>query len=151
MEDVEENNGMNCEKIKKACFIASSGGHWEELMCLREIADAYDTFFVTEEGGQAEDSNLKKIYTLPQINRHEKSFFWHFFKLFKSALKILKKEKPDFVITTGALIAFPFCIFAKLRGIKIGKLVYPFADLFLVQWEPLLKFYPKAKYVGGIF
>ena len=61
---------MNCGKIKKACFIASSGGHWEELMCLREIADAYDTFFVTEEGGQAEDSNLKKIYTLPQINRH---------------------------------------------------------------------------------
>lgn len=81
-------------------------------------------------------------------------------------MKILKKEKPDFVITTGALIAFPFCIFAKLRGTKIiyiesfarvnnqsltGKLVYPFADLFLVQWEPLLKFYPKAKYVGGIF
>ena len=93
MEDVEENNGMNCGKIKKACFIASSGGHWEELMCLREIADAYDTFFVTEEGGQAEDSNLKKIYTLPQINRHEKRFFFHFFKLFKSALKILKKEK----------------------------------------------------------
>lgn len=166
MEDVEENNEMNCGKIKKACFIASSGGHWEELMCLREIADAYDTFFVTEEGGQAEDSNLKKIYTLPQINRHEKRFFLHFFKLFKSALEILKKEKPDFVITTGALIAFPFCIFAKLRGIKIiyiesfarvnnqsltGKLVYPFADLFLVQWEPLLKFYPKAKYVGGIF
>ena len=101
MEDVEENNGMNCGKIKKACFIASSGGHWEELMCLGEIADAYDTFFVTEEGGQAKDSNLKKIYTLPQINRHEKRFFWHFFKLFKSALKILKKEKPDFVITTG--------------------------------------------------
>ena len=166
MEDVEENNGMNCGKIKKACFIASSGGHWEELMCLREIADAYDTFFVTEEGGQAEDSNLKKIYTLPQINRHEKRFFFHFFNLFKSALKILKKEKPDFVITTSALIAFPFCIFAKLRGTKIiyiesfarvnnqsltGKLVYPFADLFLVQWEPLLKFYPKAKYVGGIF
>ena len=101
---------------------------------------------------------------MPELS--EKRFFFHFFKLFKSALKILKKEKPDFVITTGALIAFPFCIFAKLRGTKIiyiesfarvnnqsltGNLVYTFSDLFFVQWEPLLKFYPKAKYVGGIF
>lgn len=157
---------MSCKNIKKACFIASSGGHWEELMCLREIADAYDTFYVTEEGGQAEDCNLTKIYTLPQINRHEKKFLLHFAKLFKNAFKILREEKPDFIITTGALIAFPFCFLAKIRGTKViyiesfarvnnqsltGKLVYPFADLFLVQWEPLLKLYPKAKYVGGIF
>lgn len=157
---------MNFGKTKKACFIASSGGHWEELMCLKEIADECDTFYVTEEGGQAKEANVKKIYTLHQINRHEKNFLIHFAKLFKIALNILKKEKPDFIITTGALIAFPFCVFAKIQGIKIiyiesfarinnqsltGKLVYPFADLFLVQWESLLKFYPKAKYVGGIF
>ena len=68
---------MGYKKVKKACFIASSGGHWEELMCLKEIADAYNTIYVTEEGGQAEDSNLKKVYTLPQINRHEKNFLFH--------------------------------------------------------------------------
>ena len=32
-----------------------------------------------------------------------------------------------------------------------GKLVYKFADLFVVQWESMLKLYPKAKYFGGIF
>ena len=105
--------------MKKACFIASSGGHWEELMCLKDIADEYDTFFVTEEGGQANDSNLKNIYTLPQINRHEKNFAIHFAKMFGKVVKILRKEKPDFIITTGALIAFPFCILGKLRGTKI--------------------------------
>lgn len=151
---------------KRACFIASSGGHWEELMCLKEIANDYDTFYVTEEGGQVKDSEMKNIYTLPQINRHEKKFVVHFAKLFFKAIKILEKEKPDFVITTGALIAFPFCIIGKMRGSKViyiesfarvnnrsltGRLVYPFADLFLVQWKSLLQFYPKAKYVGGIF
>ena len=151
---------------KKACFIASSGGHWEELMCLKEIANDYDTFYVTEEGGQVKDSEMKYIYTLSQINRNEKKFVVHFAKLFFKAIKILGKEKPDFVITTGALIAFPFCIIGKIRGSKIiyiesfarvnnrsltGRLVYPFADLFLVQWKSLLQFYPKAKYVGGIF
>ncbi len=150
----------------KACFVASSGGHWEELMCIKEIAEEHDTFYVTEEGGQADDSNLENMYVLPQINRHEKGFVWHFIKLLVKAFKIMLKEKPQFVISTGALIAFPFCLFGKLMRAKViyiesfarvhdksltGRLVYPFADLFLVQWETLQELYPKAKYVGGIF
>lgn len=152
--------------MKKACFIASSGGHWEELMCLKDIGEEYNAFYVTEKGGQANDSDLKRLYTLPQINRHEKNFVIHFFRTLSKAVRILRKEKPDFIVTTGALIAFPFCIVGKLWKIKIiyiesfarisdqsltGRLVYPFADLFLVQWETLLQIYPKAKYVGGIF
>lgn len=151
---------------KKICFAASSGGHWEELMCLREIANENNTFYVTEEGGQVADSNILDVYTLPQINRHEKAFFKHFIALFREAHRIMKKEKPDVIITTGALMAFPFCILAKLCKKKViyvesfarindrsltGRLVYPFADLFLVQWESLMKYYPKAKYVGSIF
>lgn len=150
----------------KACFIASSGGHWEELMCLREVAKEYEIVYITEEGGQASDSNFEKIYVLPQINRHEKHFALHFIQLFIKAAKIMFAEKPDFIITTGALVVFPFCVYAKLMRSKIiyiesfarvhnksltGKLVYPLADLFLVQWEALLELYPKAKYVGGIF
>lgn len=150
----------------KVCFVASSGGHWEEIMCLKEIADENDTCYVTEEGGQSKDCNLEDLYVFPQINRSEKGFFKHFIKLFFDARKVLKKERPDVLVTTGALLAFPFCLLAKWKGIKIvyiesfarvnngsltGKLVYPFADLFLVQWESLLKIYPKAKYVGGIF
>lgn len=150
----------------KACFVASSGGHWEELMCMKSIADEHDTVYVTEEGGQARDSSLANIHLLPQINRRQKDFLWRFGKLLISAGKIMYREKPDFVVTTGALIAFPFCVYAKLMGAKViyiesfarvydrsltGRLVYPMADLFLVQWESLLECYPKAKYVGGIF
>ena len=150
----------------KACFVASSGGHWEELMCLRSIAEEHETFYVTEDGGQARDSSLQNVYRLPQINRRQKDFPWRFLKLMISAGKIMFREKPDVVVTTGALITFPFCLYGKLLGAKViyietfarvndrsltGRLVYPIADLFLVQWESLLKFYPKAKYVGGIF
>ena len=153
-------------RVMKICLVSSSGGHWEELMCVKALADENSVFYVTEVGGQADSSNLDHLYQLPQINRHEKGFLWHFIQLFCSAGKILSNEKPDMVITTGALLAFPFCLLAKLRGAKIvyiesfarvhsksltGRLVYPFADLFLVQWEPMLKLYPKAKYIGGIF
>lgn len=54
---------MESGKERKVCFIASSGGHWEELMCLKSVAQKYDAFYVTEEGGQANDAsaNLDKI------------------------------------------------------------------------------------------
>ncbi len=153
-------------KKKKLCCVASTGGHWEELLCLKEIFDEYDCFYVTEKSGQIIGSKLQPLYLVRQMNRHERFFFIHFFKLILYACKIIWKEKPDVVITTGALISFPFCFIGKIFGKKVvfiesfarikdrsltGRLVYPFADLFIVQWESMLKCYPKAIYGGGIF
>ncbi len=150
----------------KIGFVSSSGGHWEELMCLMTLGEKYDVFYVTEKGGQSDEAFVKPIYALNQINRHEKDFVFRFFKLFFQAKRILKFEQPDIIITTGALISFPFCLLAKMKGKKIvyiesfarihdksltGRLVYPFADLFLVQWEEMVKVYPKAEFVGSIF
>lgn len=152
--------------MKKICFVSSSGGHWEELMCLKPIMEENDSFYVTEESGQLEHIARNKIYCFPQINRREKCFLFHFVKRFFDARKILHKEHPTYIITTGALLAYPFCLVGKLMGMKIiyiesfarvndksltGRLVYPIADLFLVQWKSLLEQYPKARYVGGIF
>lgn len=154
------------EKKKKLCCVASAGGHWEELLCLKEVFDENDSFYVTEKTGQVMGSKLQNIYLIPQINRHEKFFFVHFLKLFLKVFQIMRKEKPDVVITTGALISFPFCLIGKLSRKKVifiesfariydksltGRLVYPFADVFIVQWESMLKCYPKAVYGGGIF
>ena len=150
----------------KICFVASSGGHWEELMCLCEIAEEKEAFFITEKGGQAEDSKIDSLYVVEQINRREALFIVKFFCLLFKSLFLLLKESPDVIISTGALIAYPFCLWGKILNKKIiyiesfarvhgksltGKLVYPFADLFLVQWETMLEYYPKAKYIGGIF
>lgn len=151
----------------KICYVSSSGGHWEELMCLSPLFENYDSFFVTESGGQSEDSKLKqKVYTVNQINRNQINFIPAFLKLFFKARRIMIKENPDVIITTGALASYPFCLIGKIKKKKIiyiesfarvdkksltGKLVYPLADLFLVQWQSMLKCYPKAKYVGGIF
>lgn len=83
------------------------------------------------------------------------------------AFRILIKEKPDVIISTGGgEIAVPFCYVGKVLGAKVifietlsrittpsrgGQLVYPIADLFLVQWESLLKKYgAKAKYWGKV-
>jgi UDP-N-acetylglucosamine:LPS N-acetylglucosamine transferase len=82
------------------------------------------------------------------------------------AWKVLGKEKPDIIISSGAAIAVPFFYLGKLfkaRTIYIeifdridtptmtGRLVYPVADRFIVQWEEMKKVYPKAVNLGGIF
>ena len=150
----------------KICFVASSGGHWEELMCLKRVCDQLESFFVTEQGGQSNDSDLEKLYLFKQINRKEKLFVFHFLWVVIRAFVILLKEKPDVIISTGALLAYPFCVIAKLFKKKVvyiesfarvtngsitGKLVYRFADLFIVQWESMKRVYPKAVCAGSIF
>lgn len=150
----------------KICFAASSGGHLEEISCLRTIADEHDSFLVTEKTTQETTAWGENTYYMRQINRKEKWFIFHFISAFFKAGKIIRKEKPDCIISTGALITYPLCVWCKLRRKKIiyiesfarvdepsltGRLMYPIADLFLVQWEDMLKIYPKAIYAGGIF
>ncbi|MDF3265841.1 PssD/Cps14F family polysaccharide biosynthesis glycosyltransferase [Lactiplantibacillus plantarum] len=148
------------------CFVASSGGHLQEILCLQELMLSKPSFLITEYDG-IKNRNIKvPTYYVKQINRKEKLFFLHFIKLFFLFTKLMKKNKPKYIITTGALIAFPACIVGKIMGKRIiyiesfarvthpsltGKLIYCFADLFIIQWKPLLKYYPNAIYTGGIF
>lgn len=82
------------------------------------------------------------------------------------AIKVLKKERPDVIISTGAAVAVPFFYLGKLFGVKTiyievfdrydkptltGKMVYPVTDKFIVQWESMKKVYPKAINLGSIF
>jgi beta-1,4-N-acetylglucosaminyltransferase len=87
-------------------------------------------------------------------------------RAFLSTFRILAKEKPKLIVSTGSEIAIPAFYLAKLFRIKTifieswtrfiepsgtGKMVYPVADIFLVQWERLLdKYGRKAKYEGAI-
>ena len=76
------------------------------------------------------------------------------------------KIRPKVIITTGTHTAGPMCCIGKLLGSKViyietlansktktatGRLIYHIADLFIVQWEDMLKLYPKAKYGGWIY
>ena len=76
------------------------------------------------------------------------------------------KIRPQVVVTTGTHTAVPMCYIAKLFRKKVifietfansvtatesGKLVYPIADVFVVQWESMLENYPKAVYGGWIY
>jgi len=149
----------------KICFAASSGGHLEEITRLTGVKAGRACFLITEKG-VFETKFCEKIYYVNQINRRQLTFLPAFIKLFFKSMSILKKEKADCVITTGALMGYPVALAGKLMRKKViyiesfarvdsasltGRLIYPIADLFIVQWEEGLKFFPKAVYGGGIF
>ena len=158
---------------KKVLLIASTGGHLEELMQLKPMFDNYDYHIITEKTksnlslkkkfpnhvsflvyGSYTTLGRKLIYPFKLMYNTIKSFFLYI------------KIRPKYIISTGAHTSGPMCLIGHLLGSKIiyietfansesksrtGSIVYKFADLFIVQWESMLKLYPKAVYGGWIF
>lgn len=157
---------MAKKQKKKVCFAASSGGHYEQLMMLKPLMLENDSFILTEKTGYDAEVPGVRSYYVHQVNRREKKFiFLMILNLFRS-IRIFLKERPDAIICTGVLATIPMCLLCKLFRRKLiyiesfavietptltGKLLYKFADQFYVQWESLLKFYPKALYLGAIY
>jgi len=152
---------MNSIKI---CYTASSGGHTQELLQLHKLIKKYPGILITESINIKE--GFENIYYLSQVNRKSIKGIVCFLKSFFVIRKILLKEKPSHIISTGAMCTLPVCIIGKLLKMKIiyvesfaridslsltGKIVYQFADLFIVQWEELISDYPKAVYEGALF
>lgn len=126
----------------------------------------YESFIITEKTDYISNKENIKTYYLKQVNRHEKNWILKMLINSTQSLKIFLREKPDVVISTGALASIPISIFAKIFGKKLifiesfakvtsptmtGRVLYKFADQFYVQWESMKKYYPKAICKGGIY
>lgn len=146
----------------RLCLVSSSGGHWEQLQKLQPLIDKYDGFFVTEKTRFPSSAkylmiqtDLKDKFMLPKMLVNAIRAVW-----------IWIKERPDFVITTGTMVAYPFYWLAVLFRKKFvfietfgranmptvaGKLMEKHSDLFIVQWESQVKHYHKAVYGGCLY
>lgn len=148
----------------KVCLVGSSGGHLTHLYMLRPFWKDKDRFWVTFDKQDAK-SLLQEEKMYPcyyPTNRNLKNLIRNTFV----AIKVLLKEKPDLIISSGAAVAVPFFYLGKLFGAKLiyievfdridkptltGKLVYPITDKFIVQWEEMKQVYPKSINLGSIF
>ncbi len=150
----------------KIIFAASSGGHLEQLLMLKPLMEKYDSVLVTEKTDYSAGKLNVKTYYLKQINRKEIFFIPKLIGNSFRSLRIIIKERPKVMITTGVLAIIPLALLMKLMGGKLiylesfakvtsstlsGKLLYKYSDQFYVQWEEMLKLYPKAIYKGGIY
>ena len=156
--------------MKKVLFISSTGGHLNELLQLSPLFEKYDYHIITEKdktNAYLEDKYEGRVSYLPYGTRsHIITYIFKYLYLIIKTLFLYIKIKPKVIVTTGTHTAGPMCYLGKLFGSKIiyietyaninrktatGKLIYPIADLFIVQWEEMLSIYPKAIYGGQIF
>jgi beta-1,4-N-acetylglucosaminyltransferase len=131
------------------------------MLQLAEAFEGFPSFLVTY--GEKATLNQQNAYYLKNMARSPFALLAGVLRVFM----ILLKERPGILFSTGSEIAIPsfylgkFLFRTKLIYVECsaqvyhpsvtGRWVYPVTDLFLVQWEPLLKRYgPKAKYVGGL-
>jgi UDP-N-acetylglucosamine:LPS N-acetylglucosamine transferase len=147
----------------KIGLVCSHGGHLTEMLELVEAFEGHDLFFVTYCSGRVKGlEQCYRVYALGNIGANPFRMLgslpmtWH----------VLQHERPSVLVSTGSEIAIPFFVVAKTLGIRTvfiesccrvtspsgtGKLLYPLADVFLVQWPQLLTAYgPKARYEGGL-
>ena len=148
----------------KICYTASAGGHTYELLQMDALFDAYPGILITESAHV--DKSFVAVYTLGLVNRKSIRYLFRFAKSFLTIHQILKKERPTHIVSFGAMCTVPVCILGKLMKLPViyvesytrihslsltGKILYRFADLFVVQWKQLALKYPKAVYGGALF
>jgi UDP-N-acetylglucosamine:LPS N-acetylglucosamine transferase len=147
----------------KLCLVCYNGGHLFQLYLLRKWWERHERIWVT----------FKKEDALSLLQKER--VYWAFAPATRNiknlirntilALKILRRERPEIIVSTGAAVAVPFFYIGKLLGSKLifievydriesptltGRLVYPVADEFVLQWEEQRKFYPKGKLLGPL-
>tara|TARA_B100000900_G_C20341879_1_gene618552 strand:- start:174 stop:620 length:447 start_codon:yes stop_codon:yes gene_type:complete len=141
--------------MKKFCLVCSGGGHLSEILEIKNNSNIQKYFFIINSKINFKSKN--KVYFVSHGIRGIKLFF-NLFEIFS----IFIKEKPDFIISTGASVALPafiigkfffktkFIFFETLTRIKkpsiSGRIMYKLSDEFYFQWKDLKKFFPKGKY-----
>lgn len=152
--------------MKRVVLTATGGGHLEQIKQLDSLRDTYEILYLVAR--TRVNRSMQNVHFVPEC-RNETHFlkYWDTLKIFFVSFRFLRQYKPDVVISTGANSTFPVCwlqkkvfkkkvifieSFAKKRtGTKTGKLIYPFADAFIIQSEELRSVYPNAIYGGMIY
>jgi len=161
------------ENPRKVLAVASSGGHWVQLLRLRPSWDGISVAYLTTEIGYKEQvlpepgsfpstDTVPRFYCVVSANR------WTKFRLLKQLFQILVvllRERPDVIISTGATPGFFAIKFGKLLGARTvwidsianaeelslsGKKIQSSADLWLTQWPHLEATLPGLKYKGSV-
>ena len=144
-------------------LVASSGGHLIELLELANQFESDRRQWVTFDKPDARGLLIGESVTFAYgpTNRH----LGNLIRNLVLAFRVIWRVRPDAVITTGAGVGVPFLYAARVFGKRAiyveslarvdrlslsGRLVYPVATDFFVQWPELSVRYRKGRYAGAI-
>jgi beta-1,4-N-acetylglucosaminyltransferase len=145
----------------KVCIVSSCGGHLTEVRCFKPAYESYEHFYVLNDKAVLPPDMKDKTYFITHSERD-----WRFLLNVFEAFRVLWKENPDVILSTGAGPAVPFAIVGRLlfhtrlifvetmtritRPSLTGRLMYWLAHDFYYQWESLRSFFPRASCIGPL-
>jgi beta-1,4-N-acetylglucosaminyltransferase len=147
----------------KVLLVCSPGGHLQQMLALEPAWRDMDRAWVTLAGADVGYLLADEEVTIGHgpTNRSLRALV----RNLGLAWRLLRRQRPDAVLSTGAGLAVPFFIVGKLLGIRLvyvesvtrsetislsGKLVYPLASRFFVQWPALAERRRRAEYAGAV-
>lgn len=150
----------------KIILAASGGGHLEQIKQLDSLKDDNDVLYLVTKNGANRD--MDNVLFVPRYRNNTRLLkYLDFLRILVKSLYYILRVRPDAVISTGAAATYPICwlqkklmrkkvvyieSFArKTDGSKTGRMVYKFADHFIIQRKELQAVYPKAIFGGLIF
>ena len=154
----------------KNLAILGKGGHTTQMLKLLEkMPKDYEySYVICYEDPISEKKVEGAIYKVNMPSMEGDSNFIKVVRTLRTifqAVITLIKDNPDVVISAGPGVGAIFSYIGKLFGKKVifieswarvysksdsGKIVYPIADLFFVQWKEMKKVYPNAIYAGRL-
>ncbi len=142
--------------------LASAGGHWVQLRRLNPAFTGMEVAYASVFPDYASDVPGARYYVFDDVNRFNKLST---FKVAAQIARIIWKERPDVVITTGAGPGLIALILAKYvfrsRTIWVdsvancqklsssGEVAGRIADIWLTQWQHLAG-EPGPKHWGSV-
>ncbi|MFM2371320.1 MAG: hypothetical protein RIS85_1061 [Pseudomonadota bacterium] len=147
--------------MKRVLAVASAGGHWEQMMLLRETLEKFDVRFATTHPDLPRRAGIEGATILPDCNRDQ---IINSAKCVLAAAWLVLKFRPHVVLSTGAAPGFFCIVFARLIGAKTlwidsvanaermsmcGNLSRYFSSACITQWEHLASD-GRPGYVGSL-
>ncbi len=145
----------------KIFIVSSCGGHLVQALEFYDCYKDYEHMFIVNDRTDLDKRMLDKTVFITHAERNIKQF-----ANIIEAFILLFKYKPKVIFSLGAAPAFVFSLigkyFFKTKIIFIdsfsrvntpsmtAKLIYRITDSFYIQWPSLKKYFPKAKYFGGL-
>ena len=91
--------------------IASAGGHWVQLQRMRAAFDDFDVAYVSTSTDSMNQVAGHRFYAIPDASRFK---LRPFIPVFLAAVRIMLKERPQAIVTTGAAPGLPFILLGRL-------------------------------------
>lgn len=153
-------------------MVLGSGGHTAQMLRLVDLlGDRFEYAYLVSKGDNLSAEKITRRGEICLVHRardHGDNVVVTFFKvirLFLESLGVIRKAKPEAILSAGPGMAVPISVLGKIFGKKVifveswsrvykgstsGKIIYRFADLFFVQWPEMKAVYPKGLYAGRL-